>query len=376
MTCSPEFFKREDIIADYNEKRRRVIEYLDRTGNDALVIGRQDNFSWYTCGGHNRVVINTETGVMLLVITRQKTYGIARTMDTWVYDDMLDGFDIEPVFLRWYEESCEEKAADLIKGLKAVSDVPVNGARLAVDEIYKLHYPLTELEIEKCRWIGRKTDDLLNKIANQIKPGMTEKCIEAMIKAEYAQYDLIPEVVLVGSDERILKYRHPNPSEKKVEKTVLLHPAVKKWGLHANVTRMVYFGDKLPEELNRKYDAVNFMQAATFSMLIPGNDFSGIFEVRKQIYKDLGFEDEWRNHFPGGITGYLLCDASVCSNKTAVISENQAYDWFITITGVKVEELALTTKSGVEVASATGIWPVREYSYNGQSFLLPEIMLK
>jgi len=377
MVNGLEFWKREDIISDFKEKKRRVMEFLDRSGNDALIIGRQDNFSWYTCGGHNRVVITTEAGVMLLVITKQKTYGIAKTMDsTWIFDDMLNDLGIEPVVLKWYEENCEEKASELIKGMKAVSDVSVEGARLAVDEIYKLHYPLTEIEIEKCRWIGRKTDELLNKIANQIKPGMTEKDIEAMIKSEYGQYDLIPEVVLVGSDERIAKYRHPNPSDKKVEKTVLLHPAVKKWGLHANVTRMVYFGDKLPEELNKKYDGVNLMQAATFSMLIPGNDFAGIFETRKQIYKDLGFEDEWRYHFPGGITGYLLCDASVCSNKTAVVSENQAFDWFITIAGVKVEELALTTKNGVEVVSVTGAWPVKEYSFNGQSFLLPQIMLK
>lgn len=364
-------------LLDYREKQKRVHEFLDSTGNDALIIGRQDNFSWYTCGGHNRVVIASETGFMLLVITRDKTYGIAHKMDSsWVFDDMLQGMDIEPVILGWFEESREQKAAELVKGLKAVSDIPLEGVKLAPGEIYKLHYPLTDSEVEKCRWIGSKTDELLMVIAGQISVGMTEKEIEAIIKCEYAKYDMIPEVVLVGSDERISKYRHPNPSDKKAEKLVLIHPAVRRWGLHANVTRMIYFGDKLPEDLSRKYEALNLMQAAAMSMMVPGEKFSRVLDERKKLYKETGFEDEWKNHFPGGITGYLLCDASVCTNPEAVVSVNQAYDWFITVTGAKIEELGLSTPKGPEVVSATGKWPVKKYGYNGMEFMLPQILLK
>lgn len=364
-------------ILEVKEKERRVKEFFDKTGYEAMIIGRQDNFAWYTCGGNNRVVITWDNGFTYLVITREKTYGIAHVMDgPRVFDEELKGLDIEPVFLRWYEESYAEKAVQLVKGLKTISDVPVEGAVLAPSEIYKLHFPLTEKEIEKCRQIGNITDGVLKKVADGIKPGMSEHEIEAMFLYEYGRRNMTPEVLLVGSDERIAKYRHPNPSDKKVGKLVLLHPAVKKWGLHANVTRMLYFGDRLPEAIERKYDAACMVETAAVSMCIPGTKFSDILEVEKKIYKETGFEEEWRNHFQGGTTGYALCDTGLCKDPVNKVSINQAYDWFITITGVKAEELSINTANGREIISAAGNWPVREYTYNGQSFKVPQILLR
>jgi Xaa-Pro dipeptidase len=364
-------------IAEVKEKERRVREYLDKNGYDAMIIGRQDNFAWFTCGGDNRVVITSEAGFTLLVITKDKICAVSQTMDgARMFDEELQGLDIEPVFLKWYEQSREMKAADLVKGMRVIADIPVAGTVYAPSEVYRLHYPLTDREIEKYRWIGSKTEDILSKVANEIKPGMTEHEIEAMFLYEYGKNGMTADVVLVGSDERITKYRHSNPSDKKIEKLVLLHPAVRKWGLHANVTRMVYFGDRLPEDIERKYQLVCEMEAATISMCVPGHRFNSILEVRKQLLRDSGYEEEWELHYPGGITGYLLCDPTVCVSPEARVSINQAYDWFITITGVKAEELSINTEKGREVLSATGKWPLKEYSWNGESIRLPQFLMR
>ncbi len=44
-------------------------------------MGRRDNFSWLTCGGHNCVPKTSEMGVSYLVITPNQKYLIANTMD-------------------------------------------------------------------------------------------------------------------------------------------------------------------------------------------------------------------------------------------------------------------------------------------------------
>jgi Xaa-Pro dipeptidase len=143
-----------------------------------------------------------------------------------------------------------------------------------------------------------------------------------------------------------------------------------------NVTRMLYFGDTLPEEVNCKYGLANLLQAQAISMCIPGEKFHRILDIRKILLKEAGYGDEWEKHFPGGITGYLLCDASVCGKHDTEVVLNQAYDWFITITGVKVEELSINTDKGREVLSASGRWPFKAYTFNGQTFKLPEILMK
>lgn len=364
-------------VSEVNEKHRRVLAFFDRSGYEAMVIGRQDNFAWYTCGGNNRVINTSENGYTLLVITKTAAYVVSQIMDgPRIFDEELQGLNLQPAFLKWYEQSREEKAAELIKGLRAVSDIPIDGATCAPSDIYNLHYPLTGKEIEKCRWVGAKSDEILRKVADEIIPGMTEHEIEAMLLYEYGKLNMQVDVLLVGSDDRITKYRHPNPSDKKVERLVLLHPAARKWGLHANVTRMVYFGDKLPDDIAHRYDAVCRIQAAAISMCSPGTTFQSILEAEKQVYKETGYEDEWRNHFQGGITGYLLGNAGLCKDPQALVSVNQAFDWFITITGVKAEELSILTKDGPEVPSAAGHWPVSVYEYIGRKLNLPDILVK
>ena len=66
---------------------------------------------------------------------------------------------------------------------------------------------------------------MLKDIADFVKPGMTERQIEAVVQYAYAKASFDCQVILIGSDERIAKYRHPIASDKAVEKTLLIHPA-------------------------------------------------------------------------------------------------------------------------------------------------------
>jgi Xaa-Pro aminopeptidase len=362
---------------DFLEKTARVRAWLEQTGRNALVIGRRDNFSWLTGGGDNTVVRNSDMGASLLVVTASTVYHVAYVMDgPRIRDEELPGIDVEPVFLKWYEMSLGEKVAELIRGRAAVTDVPVNGATFLPREVTMLHYPLTAVEVDRCRQLGRTTEEVIGRVAASVAPGMQEREIESRLLAEYAGEGISCDVLLVGSDERIARYRHPLPSEKRVDRLVLLHPAVRKWGLHANVTRMVYFGDRIPAEVVARYEAACRIEAAAISQCIPGRKFAGILDLQKRLYAETGFPQEWRNHYQGGVTGYALVDATLCTDPSASVSANQVYDWFITITGVKVEELSLSGPAGPEVLSACGGWPTREYEHDGVWLRLPQIMLR
>lgn len=363
-------------IQEVKLKQDRVRAYLKESGYETMIIGRQDNFAWFTDGGNNKVICS-EVGFSILVITQSHTSLVAQVMDgRRVMEEELIGLDIEYVPLHWYEASREEKAMKMVEGKRVISDIFIQGTDYLPRDIYKLHYPLTDKELQKLRWLGITTEEILWQVANEIKPDMTEHEIEAMFLYAYGKKNIQCDVLLIGSDERIFKYRHPNPSDKKVDKYVLLHPAVKKWGLHANVTRMVYFGDSLPMEIDKKYNAVNQIQAAVMSMCEPGIRFESILQEQKRLYKELGFEEEWRNHYQGGITGYLVCDPTLSMNTKEEVQVNQAFDWFITITGAKVEELSICLEKGFEIPSVAGFWPTKSYSHGKKEFSLPAILTR
>ncbi len=367
-------------VMEVKRKERRIREYLGNRGYDAMILLRPDNFSWYSCGGSNIVLTSLEKGAACLVITKNQTYAIAHVMDgPRIFDEELKGLDIEPVFIKWHEGSLEDKAVQMTRGMKAVSDFDSDAENVvfALKDIYALHFPLTEKELDKYRWLGAKTEEIISKVAAEIKPGLTtEYDIDGMLSYEYRRNGMMTEVLLVGSDERIALYRHPCPSGKKIDKLVLLHPSARKWGLHANVTRMVYFGDEVPTDMAYRYETACMMEAQAVSMCIPGQSFVGMLEERKKLLAKAGFADEWENHFPGGITGYFLIDVSICDSPDNLVVPCQAYDWFMTITGVKVEELCMNTPKGREIPSITGKWPTKEHTYNGQKFRLPEILLR
>lgn len=343
------------VIRDAAIKRERVQTWLKERGLDGVIISRRDHFAWITSGGDNHVLKNSEVGVGHLVITPEKHYLVAHSMDALrIFEEQIPGQGYELVSLRWYQGDPRHVAKELI-GKKWAADTPYEDAIEVSQALSFLHYPLTNLEMSRCRWLGQQVGEILCEIAQSLRPGQSEEEIASNLQVECTKRCIDLDVLIVGSDERIFRYRHPLPTAKKVERYVLLHPAARRWGLHANVSRSVYFG-KPAEEVERAYRAAATLEACLLERLAPGLPFSEIFEWQKNKYAELGFADEWHNHFQGGPTGYLVVDALRYSTSTKV-QVNQAFDWFITVTGAKVEELALLSEKGVEVPSFRPPWP-------------------
>lgn len=365
-------------MTDFAEKSNRLRTYMKNNGYEFAVMARRDNFAWITGGGDNKIFRSSDVGFGILIIGINSIQFVAQTMDSGrIFDEELQGLDIETVELKWYEPSREETAMRLTSGGKVVSDIPLSGADFKMYDFVRLHFPLTDIDLQKYRKVGELCDSLLCNVAEQIQPGMTEHEIEARILYEYGKESMTPKVLLVGSDERIAKYRHPASSPKKVEKLVLIHAAADKWGLHANITRMVYFGDSLPGELKDKYNMLNLCEAQAIEMCRPGVQFQDILIERKKIFAEHGCLDEFDLHFPGATAGYFIGTAKPIIDNEIVVNR-MAFDWFITVRGAKVEELSVSSPAGGELLSSSieGKWPTNSYRWKDKSYDLPLIMMK
>lgn len=54
----------------------------------------------------------------------------------------------------------------------------------------------------------------------------------------------------------------------------------------------------------------------------------------------------------------------------------QVFDWFVTMTLVRVEELSINTNEGIEIFSIRDNWPTKQYKYNGKAFNLSQILCR
>lgn len=363
------------MLDDAGLKLGRVRRYLKEKGFTGLVLLRQDNFAWITTGGMNRVVIPSAEGFGAAVITEKEAFLVAQVMDGQrIMDEELNGLPLEYVPLRWYEESVLERALKLA-GDRPAADVPCR-AECPLSEIYDLHFPYTPLEIARFHEIGAIADEALTLVARAVVPGMTDYEAEAMLLQEFARRGVVSDVVLVGTDERIFKYRHPNPVGAKLGKYVLLTPAVRYKGLHCNIARSVYFGDSVPGEIARPYEAVRQVSANCMALCKTGASYWDILEEHKALLTEFGYPDEWRGHYPGGRIGYFICQAGHSLDPKRRITETEAFEWFITVSGAKTAELTVKDGETISVASSTGLWPSTDITRHGQTFPIPEILLR
>jgi Xaa-Pro dipeptidase len=368
----------QDILQDVKIKEARVRIFLDRESLGALVLGRQDNFAWITAGGDNRVINNTDMGEGFAVITRDHKWLVAHHMDGRRFvEEQAPGQDYELVTLYWHQGTPADRILELTRGKRVAADFALPGARSLGPEIVDLHYPFTDLDLERLRWVGRTSNEIITRVSNELMPGTPESEVAARLAYEYTRRGLLLDALMVGADERISRYRHPLAGEKPIQRYAFLHPAARRWGLHANVTRLVHFGEP-PAAIRDAHRAVTAVGAYVAGMLAPGVRFADILAEQKRLYAELGYPDEWNYHFLGGVSGYTLVDPTRCMNPEASVVERQSYGYFITITGAKFEELMILTKDGVEIASfPTGAeWPTRVVSTPNGDFAVPEILIR
>lgn len=344
------------VRRDAAEKVGRLRGWMERRGFDAVLLSRRDNFAWLTVGGDSHVLKPTEVGAGHLLVTPERLYLFAYRMDgERLLTEELPGQGYELVTTRWYEDEPRLVALQHA-GKRVAADTALPGAEDCSLELSRMHAPLTALEVERYRWLAHQTGVTLENIARWVRPGMTEQAVARRITTAFVEQGIDVDVLLTGSDARMERIRHAVPSPKAIERYVLFNPTTRRWGLHANVSRCVCFGEPEPR-VRAAFSAALAMEGKLLEKLAPGVPYAEILACQKVWYTAAGTPEEWRNHFQGGTTGYVLSDATLCQTDLRV-PDGQAFDWFITLPGVMVEELALMLQGKVEVASRGKDWPV------------------
>jgi len=360
-------------------KTERVRKFLKEKKLKAVLLSSQANFSWITCGGDSHVVMGADSGVASVLVTQDKNYIVTNNIEVGrIKDEELQNLkkDFKFAIYPWYEE---EKKLKVIKDIcpieKLGSDSFFNGAKQIAGDFKKLRFTLTPEEIKRYEFLGKVCGEIMGRVCCSIRKGETENKIAARLSEEVLAKGIQPNVLLVAADDRIKKYRHPIPTEKKINKYVMVVLCGKKWGLIANLTRIVHFG-KLSQELKKRHAGVARIDSAFISCTRPGTNVSKIFKCALESYKDTGFANEWKLHHQGGSTGYEGRDYKGTQLTKEIVQENQAFAWNPSITGTKTEDTIIAFSNKTKIITATPKWPVIKIKCCGSEIERPDILIK
>ena len=353
--------------AELKTKQEQLSELLRRAGLNAILLKRFENVSWLTGGAvEMRVAIPAETGVgSVLVTVAGKRYYLSTLNEAPRQKaEEFNGLDFEPVHWPWYEDHTVEQSQRL-GGEKIGSDTPIEGFQLV--NLFPLRAALQHTEITRFRWVSQQAAQATIEVLRQVEPGETEYEMEAATAAALHKRGMLPSVLLMGADERILKFKHAVARGALVKKYAMVNLCARKWGLEVSITRFVHFGP-VPGELQRRFEASAQVNAALFDATRVGATSGELFEVARKAYVAQGFPGEEQKHHQGGPAGYWEREWVAMPGGRETVGNNQAFAWNPSIQGGKVEDTMLLSDGKIDVLTAPPDLPVLAASANGHSY--------
>ncbi|MDB5085603.1 MAG: creatinase [Bacilli bacterium] len=326
-----------------------------------VLIERQENFS-LLCGGRGHINLASEKacGALLLQPGRQTLISNNIEIYRLLQEEADTAGDWEIRFFPWQEDHLRaELLNELTGGQSFVTDQQIAG------EMVELRTVLSVKEIALARELGETTAEGLGRVCGEIRKGMTEYEVAGRVAQTFISQGIDPIVNLVGSDERLLKYRHFLPTDRTIEKSVILSVVTRYKGLAVSATRSVHFGP-MDDEIKQKAAAVRRIDANLTAHTEAGQVYSDLFNRLVQWYGEAGYPEEWKNHHQGGLAGYLPREERLLPGSPSVIKQNQLFAWNPSLPGAKSEDTLLVTDNGPEILTSWGNFPHEEISLNGK----------
>ncbi len=360
-------------MSEFAHKISLLRDLAARHNLDAILLQRQSNFSWLTCGSSAYVNIASDRAVASLLVTPDRLVLFSNNIEAPRLEKeealITQGWEFRVA--PWYKAG--DATADLTRDLKVGADLPLPGAVNLSEKLPHLRANLTPEEGERFRSLGVLTAQAMAAAARSIHPGQSEHAIAALLSGEAEQRGVQTTVNLVATDERIFEFRHPLPTAKKLSRYAMLVLCGRKQGLVCSVTRLVHFG-RLPAEIRRKADAVARIDATMIADTRPLKKLGEIFAHAVQEYARLGYQDEWKKHHQGGPAGYEPREFIATLQSGEQVIHGQVYAWNPSITGTKSEDTILIGENGNEILTSIQGWPTIAVEVEGGTLERPAIL--
>lgn len=361
--------------AEIEAKVEKLRGEMKREKLDAIYISKSEHFAWITAGGDNIVTRYCEGGVCAILITLTGRYFICNNIETkrMLVEEKLGELGFEERSCYWFENKTPQFLKELVGEGRLAADVPMQGAANADPILLELEKTLCDNEIARYLKMGEIFSEVIENVIAAVRPGETEIEICGKLSAAMWKAGLEGVLFLVAADERIYNYRHAIPTDKKLEKFLMISCNARYKGLITKITRMAYFGD-LPDELREQYAKTVHIENVMADASKPGVDDLEMLELSKKLYAEAGVPEMWKVHHQGGPQSYTNGFYLTTDFAHGVIREGMVYGYNPSITGTKTEDAFIVTAEGPIFVTYPVIFPAIEEEINGVKYRRPGIL--
>lgn len=315
---------------------------------DGIYISIQEHFAWITAGGDNIVTRFVEDGVCAIFVTMAGRYFICNNIETqrMIDEECLAELGFEERSMWWFENKTMAFIHELIgENGKFGADINLPGAIDVNPILRSLEKTLCDNEVGRYVHMGKVFSNTIESYMESIRPGDSELEIAGRLGAKMWENGLEPVLLLIAADDRIYKYRHPIPTENKLNKLLMISCNARYKGLVTKITRMLHFG-KISDDFQEQYRLTALIENTMAAASKPGVDEIVPYNIAVKLYEDFGYPGMWKVHHQGGPQSYTNGFYLITPENYDVIRLHQCYGYNPSITGTKTEDGFVVTKDG------------------------------
>ena len=372
----PTEVRTQSVAEEITHKRDLLMAFMASRKLAGVLLSRHENVSWATAGQVDmRVAIPAETGAASVFVRNDGTsyYLTTNNEAPRLHDEEFGRLAFEPVIVPWHAADFAASARGLEANGAIGSDTPKPG--FDPIDLAGLRAQLTDSEIERYRWLGQTTARVVEEVVQHLEPGVSEDEISAQTASLLLQRSVMPSVLLMAVDDRILKYKHALPRGSRLKRFGMVNLCARKWGLVVSVTRFVHFGP-MAQELTDGFAAAAQVNAALFHATRDGATAAHLFDVAQHAYAAAGFPGAEQLHHQGGATGYGEREWIATPQGTETVVNRQAFAWNPSVAGGKVEDTVVLQDGAIEVLTETSQLPVVETRIGGSRYTSAGVLLR
>ena len=367
-----------NIAPRADEVARKLVSLRQRMTSynlEVVVLTQSHNVAWLTAGATTEVIQNSDRSSIAIAVTEHQASILASSIEAprLELEERLEelGFSIDA--RPWWETDLA--TARVVSGRsRRWRDDGNNAGEDLRRDLQELRTTLYPSEVERLRQASTCAVKAIQTAVRELKPGMTEFEIAShLARATTAEGGQVV-VNLVASDERISQFRHPLPTNKAVERYVMLVLCSRVGGLIAAATRLVHFGAP-PADLEERLRTVAGVDARLILATQAGRTLGDQFALAEQAYADAGHPEAIAEHHQGGSIGYLSREVLASPGNPTPIGTWQAFAWNPSLRGAKSEDTILVTETGPEILTSWPEWPALDVMVDKQSIQRPAILV-
>lgn len=360
--------------ADVERKHRRVADFLQQAGLDAIVLHQPSNFAWFTSGA-NCPHFSPRESRAALFITPEARVVVANNVDSGeLFDKELAGLGFQLKERPW-QEPRRVLLDDLCRGRKVAGDVPHVSVPDESSRIAAMRLPLEPVECERLRQLGRHVAHAVEATARTMELGQTEAEIAGQLSHRLLKREIFPLRLQVMADGRNGVYRRWTFSDTPLRRWAVISAVASRWGLCCAATRTVCFGNP-PDNLTTLYPQVAMLEGTGVFFSQSGSPANTVWEKVRRIYEKLDHADEWRLCDQAHAIGYDVCEMPLTPDSGFVLAEGFPLHWRPSIGPVQMGDTMIVGKNEAELVTPPEQWPTIRIAVRGHNVVLPDLLCR